>query len=80
MLLVGLPVAHVAPLLNLSPGFFLYVLICEVALNAIARILLFTESFVVSWIEECRQFSLVLLDPAAPLIAWRRDTDRGSTL
>ena len=32
------------------------------------------------WIEECRQFSLVLLDSAALLIAWRRDTDRGSTL
>ena len=41
---------------------------------------LHSEPFVVLWIEECRQFSLVLLESAALLVAWRRDTDRGSTL
>ena len=69
VLFVWLTLVHVAPLLNLTSGFFLYVLICEVDLPGF--FFSHTESFVVSWIEERRQFSLVLLDSAALLIAWR---------
>ena len=78
VLFVGLTLVHVAPLLNLTSGFFLYVLICEVDLPGF--FFLHTESFVVSWIEECRQLSLVYLESAAQLIAWRRDRQRKHTV